>query len=490
MEKQLEKGDENFIPTQIKNVTIESILNSILDVLKEVDLRNLDTEAGKDPSRRQIVVATVELVLENAKKLGYSLTVKNERVYIFNGQYWIGVNSDIIESFLGKAAEEMKVNFFLAKYHAFRTDLYKQFISSSFLEIPEKKIDEVLINLGNGTFVITPDSQEIRNFNSDDFLKYQLPFSFNASANCPIFEQYLNEVLPDKEQQMVLAEFIGYVFIRNATLKLEKFLILLGDGSNGKSVFFDVICSLLGDTNVSNFSLQSLTNDTGYYRAMLTDKLVNYSPEISTQMNTAIFKQLVSGEKVEARFPYGKPFILENYAKLMFNTNELPREIENNHAFFRRFLIIHFGVTITDGDPELAKKIIASELPGVFNWVLNGLKRILLQKRFTDSKAINQILEEFKKDSDTVLSFIVDEGYEVNSLAETKLSSFYQQYVDYCKKSGFRSGSKRLFSKRLKSQKYTVWKKNTGMFVNAEKNVVTNGSRMSLGELANRAKGE
>ncbi len=451
------------------DVTTEAILNSILEKLKKFDLRDLESDDNKTPSKKKLVVSTVELVLKTAEELGFSLTVKNGRVYIYNGQYWKGMSSEIIESFLGKAAEEMEVDFFSARYHVFRTDLYKQFISSSFLSSPERPIEEVLINLKNGTFVITPEAQRLRSFSREDFLTYQLPFSYDVTAPSPTFKQYLDEVLPDMDQQKVLAEFIGYVFIRHRTLKLEKFLILLGDGSNGKSVFFDVISALLGNENVSNFSLQSLTNDTGYFRAMLTDKLVNYSPEISTQMNTSIFKQLVSGEKVEARFPYGKPFILEDYAKLMFNTNELPREIENNHAFFRRFLIIHFGVTITDGDPDLAKKIIATELPGVFNWVLDGLKRLLSQKKFTHSREMDSILEEYKRDSDTVLTFLIDEGYEKNVDAEMKLSYFYQFYVSYCRKSGFKAGSKRLFSKRLKAQKFRVWKKNSGMYVDVGK---------------------
>jgi putative DNA primase/helicase len=59
------------------------------------------------------------------------------------------------------------------------------------------------------------------------------------------------------------------------------------------------------------------------------------------------------------------PYINEDYAKLIFNTNELPRDVEHNPAFFRRFIILGFDQTITEGerDPELAKKIIESELP-------------------------------------------------------------------------------------------------------------------------------
>ncbi len=111
--------------------------------------------------------------------------------------------------------------------------------------------------------------------------------------------------------------------------------------ANGKSVFFEVVNSLLGgEENVSSYSLQSLTNDNGYFRAMLGNKLVNYASEINGNLETAIFKQLVSGEPVEARLPYGEPFTLTNYAKLIFNCNELPKDVEQSNAYFRRFLII------------------------------------------------------------------------------------------------------------------------------------------------------
>jgi putative DNA primase/helicase len=75
---------------------------------------------------------------------------------------------------------------------------------------------------------------------------------------------------------------------------------------------------------------------------------------------------------------------MTDYAKLIFNCNELPKDVEQTEAYFRRFLIIPFNVTIPEHeqDKELAKKIIDNELSGVFNWVLSGLKRLLMQQRF------------------------------------------------------------------------------------------------------------
>ena len=90
---------------------------------------------------------------------------------------------------------------------------------------------------------------------------------------------------------------------------------------------------------------------------------------------------MTSGEPIEARLPYGQPFTISRYAKLAFNCNELPTVPEHNHAFFRRFLIVPFNETIEDArqDKQLASKIIADELPGVLNWALVGLARLLMQ---------------------------------------------------------------------------------------------------------------
>lgn len=53
----------------------------------------------------------------------------------------------------------------------------------------------------------------------------------------------IQQQLPEKELQDILAEFTGYVFTKR--LKLEKALLLYRTGANGKSVYFDVMNALL-----------------------------------------------------------------------------------------------------------------------------------------------------------------------------------------------------------------------------------------------------
>jgi putative DNA primase/helicase len=320
-----------------------------------------------------------------AEKNRWGLCKNHDFIYLYNGTFWAELDKETFQKFLGEAAEKMGVaKFSMHRFYQFREQLFKQFLATAYLPTPESNKDTVLINLQNGTFEISPQGTKLRPFDRSDFITYQLPFEYNPQAKAPLFEAYLNKVLPDPERQRVLAEYLGFVFIKHGsnTLKEEKALILYGTGANGKSVFFEIVTAMFGRQNVSNYSLQSLTEEKGFYRAKISNKLVNYASEINGKLEASLFKAMVSGEPVEACLKYGQPFTMDDYAKLIFNCNELPKDVEHTNAYFRRFLIIPFDVTIPEHeqDKNLHAKIIEKELSGVFNWVLQGLNRLLEQK--------------------------------------------------------------------------------------------------------------
>ncbi len=351
-----------------------------------------------------------------------------------------------------------------AKHFEFRQKLRKQFLAVAHLQSPHQDRSIVLINLRNGTFEISPNLTQLRSPNRKDFLTYQLPFEYKPDAKATRWQAFLNEVQPELDRQKILAEYMGYIFISQKVLKLEKALLLYGTGANGKSVFFEVVTALLGTQNVSNFSLQNLTNDNGYYRAKLANKLVNYASEINGSLDAAIFKQLVSGEPVDARLPYGEPLIISEYAKLIFNCNGLPKDVEQTNAYFRRFLIVPFEVTIPEDkqDKELAKKIIQAELSGVFNWVLQGLERLLQQKNFTYSEAVQKQVERYKLESDSVKMFLEENNYQASPTHYKLVKDLYNSYRAFCGDDGFKPVNKTNFIIRLKNDGVIIEKKNAG----------------------------
>ncbi|TLP75700.1 phage/plasmid primase, P4 family [Maribacter sp. ACAM166] len=422
------------------------------DIQKQLDKLKLNV--------KHYLVLSIENALNFAEKNRWGLCKNHDFIYLYNGTFWADIDKETFQKFLGEGAEKMGVTKFSARFYQFREQLFKQFLATAYLPTPESDKDTVLINLLNGTFEISPQGTNLRPFDSSDFITYQLPFEYNPNATAPLFESYLNKVLPDKERQKVLAEYLGFVFIKHGSnaLKEEKALILYGTGANGKSVFFEVVSALLGNDNISSYSLQSLTNDNGYFRAKLANKLVNYASEINGKLEASIFKQLVSGEPVEARLPYGQPFILKQYAKLIFNCNELPKDVEHTTAYFRRFLIIPFDVTIPpeEQDKNLHTKIIENELSGVFNWVLDGLNRLLEQRRFSDCKAAQEAIEQYKTESNSVQMFLNENDYEKSPDEHELIKDLYAEYKAFCIEDGMTPFKKSNFIKQLQGLGFVV----------------------------------
>jgi putative DNA primase/helicase len=455
----------------------ENTLNILNSLLEHVHARSpkevANVEDDVQLSERDLVVVTVEHVLDVAIKNQWALARYQDSYYLYTGSHWQKVTDDELRSFLGKAAESIKVNRFLSRHFLFKENLLKQFFASGYFTPPTSDKLETKINLANGTYVISKEGHYLKPFDKADFMLYRLSFPYDAAAEAPVFQKYLDRVLPDKEKQLVLAEYLGYVFIKNAVLKLEKALILFGTGQNGKSVFFEIVLKLLGSDNVSNYSLQNLTDDKSYTRSLLSGKLLNYASEISARLNPTTFKMLVSGEPIEARFIYGRPFLLTDYARFMFNTNVLPKDVEHNSGFFRRFIIIVFDQTISEEEKDtgLAEFIIKNELPGVFNWVLDGLNRLLSNGDFTKCSAIINAIEDFKKTSDSVNLFLDDGGYEKTADNSTSLKSLYFQYSIYCKDCGYTACSLKSFSERLKNYGYEIIRKSSGRYVDIKKQI-------------------
>jgi putative DNA primase/helicase len=154
----------------------------------------------------------------------------------------------------------------------------------------------------------------------------------------------------------------------------------------------------------------------------------------------------------------------------MVNANRLFEEIELTDAFFRRLLIVPFERTISDKDkdPKLAQKIAATELAGVFNWILDGLRRLQIQGDFSKCASSEKALSAYRVRSDSVLYFIEEEGYQQHD-RWTQLKPVYEAYRTFCFENGMKPVSARKFAERLSAARFVIEKKNVGKVVYLQK---------------------
>lgn len=427
------------------------------EYLKYLNLKKRINNTKVKRQEYSVLVINVFKKMVLAKEL--DLKVFNKEIFFYNGKYWQNITEERFTSFLSNVAEKMGLTELLYEHHSFGNDLIKQFTHKNFVQFVTDS-NHTCINLQNGTFKFYKGKGKLHSHNKNDNLHYVLPFDYLPEATCPLFIDYLEYCLPDEDKRKVIQEFLGYVFTPNEVCNLEKCLLLYGEGSNGKSVLYRVISELLGKENISSYSIPQLTDKHKgeYYTVNLQNKLLNYCSDTKGAFDdTGVFKQLVSGEKVTGRHPAGRPIEFINNAKFIFNVNVLPTTPENVYGFFRRFEIIDFSVTVEEGkkDRQLPSKITENELSGVFNWILEGLDRLLQNKSLTDCKANTEALERFKIKSNNVLEFLMDEGFETVTNIEHGhiFNDLYQNYIIWIAENGGHPLKKSNFKDRIDASK-------------------------------------
>ncbi len=430
---------------------------------------------GKPPAQKHIKVAIVDTLIKVAQKHNWHIIHDAGFFYIFNGAFWVALDDSEVKQLLKDAAIKMSYIEIECRDSTFVDKLFQQSVQDGFFA-ERNYTKQSIINLKNGSLVLSESGMKMKDFDYRDFLTHQLDFAYNPTAINAVFLAYLDCVLPDKDTQRTLQQVAGYLFIKG--LKMEKVFFMFGTGANGKSVFFEVLNGVLGTDNISNYSLESLTDDKGYHRAMIKDKIVNYGTDIRlTKIDAGMFKTLASGEPIEARLPYREPFLMTDYAKLIFNVNKMDSaNIEHTHGFYRRIVVIPFNKTIPDEeqDRDLHTKILLDR-PGVLNWIIKGAEQVIKSRNIFISSECEAFKQKFIKESDTVAM------YEADFLETMKGSIYYKTLVEayaeykvFCQDAGHKHPlGRNNFAIRMEVLGFEKTKKSAGTFL--EKNFLGKG---------------
>jgi putative DNA primase/helicase len=365
----------------------------------------------------------------------------NEQMYVWrNGYYRPYAESLIKEECKLKLGEEFRTN---------RVNEVIDYIKASTFKDRSEEPPH-LIPLLNGvldinTLELNPHSPEYMFFNL-------LPVEYNPNAKCPNIEKFLSEITSGREDVEILLEIIGFCLYREYFV--AKALMLVGEGSNGKSTFLNLVKTFLGKDNVSGRSLQDL-EENRFAKADLYHKLANIYSDLPDKAlwRTGTFKMLTGRDLIAAERKFQQSFTFENYSKLLFSANKVPEAYDDTDAFFRRWIIMVFPNQFTNdkADPHILKKLTTpEELSGLLNLVLPALKRLLEKGQFSYSKTTEEIREDYIRKSSPVAAFIMD-CLEVDSDAFIEKKELYVVFAEYCRIRGLPTLSQDSFFKKLPS---------------------------------------
>ncbi|MGL6174981.1 MAG: DNA primase family protein [Cellulosilyticaceae bacterium] len=308
------------------------------------------------------------------------------------------------------------------------------------------------IVLGNGLYNISNGS--IEDFSPSYVAKNKIATNYNPSAYSEEVDQVLDRITcQDKDLRRLLEEVIGYALYRRN--ELGKAFILTGHGSNGKSTFLEMLDKMIGEDNISSLSLADLSQR--FKTPELEGKLVNIGDDISddTIKDTAIFKKVVTGEKITIDRKNQDPQVFRNYSKLFFSANKLPKIKDSSHGLMRRLVIIPFNANFKRDnggqyDVFIKDRLLTKEaMEYLLLLGIQGLKRVLKDQAFTEVKDVNVALEEYNKMNNPILRFV----QEVKIENETT-SHIYIEYENWCDREKEKSMGASSLGKELKKLGY------------------------------------
>ena len=219
---------------------------------------------------------------------------------------------ELIRQILGKVYNSNICNRIIEKIEADTFIEQDKFFQINYLyEIPVQ----------NGVLNII--TNELSPFNKKKIFFNKLPVTYNPEAECPSIETHFKEVLKREDDKEVLYEVIGFLLYKDYFL--EKMLMFVGNGRNGKGKTIDLIRRFIGIDNCASVPLTSIV-DNNFRVSELFGKMVNLAGDLShtSLKDTGMLKQTTGRDLLGVKRKFLKDIKFINYAKHIFSCNELP----------------------------------------------------------------------------------------------------------------------------------------------------------------------
>ena len=359
--------------------------------------------------------------------------VRINGVFYFNGEQ---VTDDFILSLVQKRISP----YFLERTGRKTADLFVTLSNTSYVKQPEP--DESKIYCGDDLTITVDENGSLSFKHENVFTLARLGVAYDPDSDCPVFMQYLNDLLYPEDIPAV-QEYIGYCLIPST--RAQAGLFIHGQGGEGKSVLRDVMMKLFSHGAVQE-GIHQLSER--FVMANLENKLVCIDDDMRSDKlsDTAVIKKLITNSPtspIQVERKNRQKYDAFIYARLFAIGNTfIGSKFDHSDGFYRRQLLIDCKPKTrpeSQDDRRMSDKCIA-EISGIFNWAITGLIRLIKNGyHFTISERMKHTLDDVKHEGNNALTFFEDDTViALNTTWTDNLSSadLFVAYVLWCYDNG------------------------------------------------------
>jgi len=330
-------------------------------------------------------------------------------------------------------------------------------------------IDTISFKNGLVMLMTRPERQptpEIVKHTPRYFALTQLPYDYDPAAKADKFLTFLDEVMAgDKERIELLQQWAGYLLANDS--RQQKFMLIAGEGANGKTVFTSMLEKMVGEENVSHVPLCQFGES--FALAYTLGKVLNSTSESASRLDEdaeTILKSYTSGDRMTFNRKYKEPIHTRPTAKIMVSTNSLPSFSDKSSGIWRRMLFVPFEVIIPPERQNLFLiEQLSEELPGIFNWACEGLVKLRQNGRFCEPVKCRHSSEQYRNETNPARAFLLEnfrfqfsgirDGQpqligEILPVPVIACKRLYEDYVEWCLENGYRPLNSCNFGKEVK----------------------------------------
>lgn len=289
-------------------------------------------------------------------------------------------------------------------------------------EVGELDAKPYLLNVENGT-VDLAGGMALKPHDASDLVTRLAPVVYDLEAECPRWQRFVADVLPDLPGQEGTARFVQkwLGLCLSADISEQKIVVFEGKGANGKSTLLEVVARILGDyaqvTPIETFLHQERRSGSGPspdIARLPGARLVRASePEPGARLSESTIKQWTGGERMVARHLHRGFFEFTPQGKLTLSVNIRPVLVGKDHGIRRRILVVPFTQTFKAGGGAPRGKTLADELmeeaSGILNWLLEGFA-LWREEGLDPPPAVAAATESYFVEMDPVGAFVAEAG--------------------------------------------------------------------------------
>lgn len=307
--------------------------------------------------------------------------------------------------------------------------------------ISEFDSHEFLLNTPEATYDLQIGLNSSREHRAEDYITKMTSVSPDTEGMDLWLDAVNNFFCGDKDLTDYVQQIVGLCAI--GKVYVEALIIAYGEGSNGKSTFWNAIAKVLGSYS-GTMSADALTvgckRNVKPEMAEIKGKRLVIAAELEEGMrlNTAIIKQLCSTDEIVAEKKYKDPFKYTPAHTLVLYTNHLPKVGANDDGTWRRLIVIPFNAKL-EGKSDIknyADYLVQKAGGAILTWIIEGAKKVIDCNFKLDVPQCVQAAINHYRDNNDWLSNFIEECCEVDKTYTQKSGEIYQEYRSYCVRTG------------------------------------------------------